>query len=124
MQTRMRSHKSPLLLALVDRMPNPDQNDWTAHLTQQGRQPGDDFFTAPRAAMGLSHRPHAALPWADLQSAKQVEPLMVVQAGADDGGLPTLGSGAFEGRNLGEARLIREYQGRAQLAPIFLRGQT
>ncbi len=120
MHTRILGKKLLHELTFVDGMVVPHQNYLARNDPQHLLQESDHLFapqTAPIRARGLL-APAAIRP--DQQCTQQVQPLVMLQAGADGRRLSTWRPTALERRDQRETAFIFKYQRGSQFTPLFL----
>ena len=118
--TRILGKKLLHELTFVDGMVVPHQNYLARNNPQHPLQDSDHLFapqTAPIRARGQL-APVAVRP--DQQCTQQVQPLVMLQAGAEDRRLSTWRPTALEQRDQRETAFIFKYQRGSQFTPLFL----
>lgn len=98
----------------------PQQDDQTSDLGQQVTQELQDMIASHVVRRAFNPKPKAFAFWRDDQPTDQVQPVVMVQTGANARCLPDWGPGALERRNQRKTRLIQQNQGRPQVKPLFL----
>jgi hypothetical protein len=107
-------------LAFMDGMVIPHQNDLAWNNPQHLLQKSNHRFTAQAAPIRASGQFDLAAIWADQQGAQQVQPLVMLQAGAEGRRMTTRRPTPFERRDQREAAFIFKYQRGQQFTPLFL----
>ena len=120
MQARLPSNKFLNQVAFVDGMVVPNQDDLTWNRSEQLLQKSDDLFATQAMPIRAGGQFDLVAIGADQQGAQQVQPLMVLQAGADGGGMPNRRPAPLERRDQREAAFIFKNERSQQLTPLFL----
>ena len=120
MQTRMLINEILNQLAFMDGMVIPHQDDFTWDLPQQLLQKGNHLLAAQAAPIRADYQFDLAATRTDQQGTQQIQPLVMLQAGAEGRCSATPRPTAFERRDQREAAFIFKYQRGSQLTPLFL----
>lgn len=120
LQPGMLRDESLNLLALVNGMLIPDQDQRAGEPGQQDLQKRDHFLASQRAPVSSGDQRDSTAAGCHAQGTQQIEPLVMRQTGADGGCVPATRPGSFERRKQRKSALIQHDQPCAKSPTLFL----
>ena len=120
MEPRVLRQERLHLVTLMNRCVIPDQNDWTAHVSQQMAQEVNDLLTGQVAAIRLGTQFDLAAARCDEQRADRIDARMVLKTGPNLRRLTPRCPGALDRTDQRLPIFINKYKGCAQVTPLFL----